>query len=214
MSGSDQVNSVSDASAPVDGRVARRSRNREAVLDAVIELFLEDQMLPSAADVAERSGVSLRSVYRYFDDIEELVRAAIGRHVNRHEGDFVIDGLGTGDLDDRIEKLVSVRLGLYETLAPAVRAAIAREHTIPPGHTAPLLGPQLTRRRQALTEQTAAMFAPELARLPTAEADDRLAAIDTLTQFDGMEFLCRHRGLGMDAAHRVLVSALRHMLAD
>jgi AcrR family transcriptional regulator len=207
----DAVSELEEAT-PVDGRAARRSRNREAVLDAVIELFLEDQMLPSAADVAARSEVSLRSVYRYFDDVEDLVRAAIGRHVERHEDDFVIEGLGTGDLEDRIETLVRVRLSLYETLAPAVRAAVAREHTIPPGHTVPPLGPQLARRRQALTDQAAAMFAPELAQLPAREADERLAAVDALTQFDGLEFLCRHRGMSIRAARGVLVTALRRLL--
>ena len=48
-----------------------------------IELFTEDQLAPNAADVAARSGVSLRSVYRYFEDLDALVRAAIARHAER-----------------------------------------------------------------------------------------------------------------------------------
>ena len=62
-----------------DGRTARRDRNREAVLDAVLELFSEDAASPAPDDVAARSGVSLRSVYRYFDDMETLIRAAMAR---------------------------------------------------------------------------------------------------------------------------------------
>jgi AcrR family transcriptional regulator len=191
-----------------DGRTARRTRNREAVLDAVIDLFLEDQMLPSASDVAERSGVSLRSVYRYFDDVEDLVRAAIGRHVARHEAGFAIDGLGEGSLDRRIEKLVGSRLRAYEIMAPTVRAAAAREFSVPP------IGAQLSLRRQTLTDQSAAMFAPELSQFPAGEAADRLAAVDALTQFEGMEFLCRHRGMDSEQARRVMVGALQRLLAD
>ena len=53
-----------------DGRTARRDRNREAVLDAALALFTAGELEPTAAAVAERSGVSLRSVYRYW-----LIRA-------------------------------------------------------------------------------------------------------------------------------------------
>ena len=67
--------SAATAEPAVDGRTARRDRNRDAVLDAVIELFTEGHVGLVAADVAERSGVSLRSVYRYFDDLEALARA-------------------------------------------------------------------------------------------------------------------------------------------
>ena len=42
-----------------------------------------DVFAPSPDDVAQRSGVSLRSVYRYFADAEDLLRAAIDRHGQR-----------------------------------------------------------------------------------------------------------------------------------
>ena len=62
-----------------DGRTARRDRNRELVLDAALELFREGHLEPTALQVAERSGLSPRSVFRYFEDTEALLRAAIAR---------------------------------------------------------------------------------------------------------------------------------------
>ena len=65
--------------APVDGRVARRQRNLDTVLDVVLEMFAEDMMFPSIEQASKRSGLSLRSLYRYFADPGELVEAAIKR---------------------------------------------------------------------------------------------------------------------------------------
>jgi AcrR family transcriptional regulator len=98
---------VTTAKAQVDGRTARRDRNSEAVLDAVRELFIEGNYTPTAEAVAARSGVSLRSVYRYFEDTEALFRAAIARRVAQAEPLFVFPDLGEGELDDRIARLVS-----------------------------------------------------------------------------------------------------------
>ena len=62
-----------------DGRRARRERNREAVLDALMELVKEGDDDPSVDDIAARAGVSYRSVYRYFDDRADLFDAATKR---------------------------------------------------------------------------------------------------------------------------------------
>ena len=60
-----------------DGRIDRRLRNREAVIEATIKMFIEGEVIPAMDDVAERAGVSLRSVYRYFATRDELIRAAL-----------------------------------------------------------------------------------------------------------------------------------------
>jgi AcrR family transcriptional regulator len=88
-----------------DGRTARRDRNRDAVLDAVLDLFAEDALAPSAVQVAERSGVSLRSVYRYFDDTDELVRAGIARSRARVRPLVVLGDRGQRPVEDRVRRL-------------------------------------------------------------------------------------------------------------
>jgi AcrR family transcriptional regulator len=55
--------------APVtDGRRLRRHHNREAVIDALPGLFDNGIYRPSAAEIAERAGLSPRSLFRYVDD--------------------------------------------------------------------------------------------------------------------------------------------------
>ena len=86
----------------VDGRSAIRDRNRNAVLDAVLDLFSEDNLSPGPEEVALRVGLSVRSVYRYFDDHDSLTRAAIARNIERVTPLFLIPAIGEGDVDGRI----------------------------------------------------------------------------------------------------------------
>lgn len=57
-----------------DGRRQRSQRSREKILRAMWELMLEGDMDPSAADIAERAEVGLRSVFRHFEDLDTLLR--------------------------------------------------------------------------------------------------------------------------------------------
>lgn len=193
--------------APVDGRTARRDRNRELVLDAVLDLFAEDRLAPNAADVAKRSGVSLRSVYRYYEDIDALVRAAMGRHLERIAPLLDVEAPGVGPLDQRIERFVAARMALYEAAAPTMRAALVRLRANP------LLGERIEWARQRLQEQTESMFAPELEAMSADDRRDVSAALDTLGQFESAEHLCAQRGYSTDETIAIISRAMRKLLA-
>jgi AcrR family transcriptional regulator len=200
------VTNVADPTA-VDGRTARRDRNRELVLDAVIALFTEDQLAPNAADVAQRSGVSLRSVYRYFEDQDALVRAAIARHAERVAPLWDVPDLGEGELDERIARLVEYRIRLYEAAAPTARAALAR------ASINPILRDQMETARARLRDQTEAMFAPELRDLTPAERRTKLAPVDALLQFESAEHLRIRLGFSVAQTNHVITRALQALLA-
>jgi AcrR family transcriptional regulator len=200
------VTNVADPTA-VDGRTARRDRNRELVLDAVIALFTEDQLAPNAADVARRSGVSLRSVYRYFEDQDALMRAAIARHAERVAPLYEVPDLGQGSLGDRIARLVECRIRLYEAAAPTARAALAR------ASVNPLLRNQMEAARGRLREQTEAMFAPELRAMSAADRRRTLAPIDALLQFESAEHLRVRLGFTVTQTNDVLNRALLSLLS-
>ena len=191
----------------VDGRTARRDRNRDAVLDAVIELFTEGHTGLVAADVAERSGVSLRSVYRYFDDLEALARAAIARQMERFGPLAELPDLGEGPLEGRIERLVDSRLRLYEAIGATRRAAIQR------ASTNPILAEQLERTRVLLEEQVEAMFAPELTALSAADRRAVSPGVDLVLGFESIDQLRRIRGLSAAETRRVLRTVLGRLLA-
>ncbi len=188
----------------VDGRTARRHRNRDLVLDAAIDLFGEGHAPPTPAQVAGRSGVSLRSVYRYFSDHDELVVAAVGRFVERNERLFILDVPFDAPLGDRIERFVDSRLRLYDAVAPVAMMATRRSAEVP------VFAAQLTLRRRMFTRQCADLFAAEFAALGDGVAE----AVDALTQFGALEHLREHRGLSRRRTREALIEALRRLLGD
>ncbi len=63
------------ADALSDGRRMRTERGRAAVVEALIDLVNEGNH-PTVAQIAERAGVSERTVFRYFPDREAMYTAA------------------------------------------------------------------------------------------------------------------------------------------
>ncbi|MBU6317690.1 MAG: TetR family transcriptional regulator, partial [Acidobacteria bacterium] len=105
---------MTDFDDDLDGRHRRRQRNREAVVDALLELYGEGNLEPSANEVAERAGSSPRSLFRYFDDVDDLCGEAIRRQEQRVRG-LVEIGVGTdAPAAERIAALVESRVALFE----------------------------------------------------------------------------------------------------
>lgn len=191
----------------VDGRAARRDRNRTAVLDAAIELFGEDNLEPSPEQVAERSGVSLRSVYRYFEDRDELLRAAIDRRLETVLPLVHLPAIGEGPRSERIHALVTSRLRLYTEVGPTARASRRR------ALTNEVLRTSVERTHRTLREQVERHFEPELSALDGEQRDGISAAVDLLFQLEAMDHLTLVRGFTPDEVHQRLCVALAALLA-
>jgi len=191
----------------LDGRTARRQRNRDAVLDAVLELFTEGSLSPGAPEVAERSGVSLRSVYRYFDDTDELIRLAIARNMSRIRPLFVVEGLGEGAMEERVERIVASRVRLFSENAPMMRATL---RTAP---TNEIIRQQYEHNLEELRRQIEAMFEPELGLLDRVEQREVVAAMDVLLGFSALEHLIANRGCSVDECRRILRRSVSAVLA-
>jgi AcrR family transcriptional regulator len=190
-----------------DGRTARRGRNSEAVLDTVHELFVEGNFSPSVEDVAARSGVSLRSVYRYFEDTEALLHLAIERRISLVGELYALDGLGEGLRSERILKVVNQRLDLHSKLAPTIRAAILR------APFSPQIAAQVRQRRDLLFDQAASQFEQEARRLDKARGEELIGAVDALCSFEAIEGLRVRRGLSITRTRRTLVDGVTALLA-
>lgn len=190
----------------VDGRTARRDRNRTAVLDAVLELFAEGDLAPSAESVARRSGVSLRSVYRYVENADALILAAVERRREQVAPLYELEALGEGSLGERVEALCRSRVRAYDEVAPTARAARARAFTVE------LLRDQLDEASRELCHQVARQLAPELAALAPDARASVLAAADALCQLETIELYRHRRGLSSEATVTMLADALHRLL--
>lgn len=192
---------------PIDGRMARRQRNLDAVLDVVLEMFAEDMMFPSIEQASKRSGLSLRSLYRYFADPGELVEAAIKRSQAQAAELSHLAKIGQGPFEQRLDDFVSMRLRLYETNGPMFRATVhnAANH--------PRVRDELHENRRLLREQFELQFGPELEAMSTRARSSAAEAGNALTQIDSIDLLRRVRNLTKAEADHVLRDALRALLA-
>ena len=172
-----------DDQVPTDGRRARRDRNRAAVIEAVYGLLAEGARTVATEAVAERAGVSVSSVFRYFDGLDDLLDQTIEAHLRRMAPLLEVDGLGEGTRTERLERLVDARLRLYEAIAPVARTARARAIELPP------VAERLAEVRRRLRDQLRAQLAPELAARPRPAAEDLLDAVDALTSFESWDLL-------------------------
>lgn len=196
-----------DVTGAVDGRAARRQRNIDAVLDVVLEMFSEEAMFPTIDQAATRSGLSLRSLYRYFADPGELLEAAIKRSDEIGAGLSKLHAIGQGPLDGRIADYVTMRLKLHDGIAPMYRATLvnAARH--------PRIRDELTKNRNAMREQFELQFAPELVRRKPAQREAVISAGDLLTQLESIDYLRRHRRLSVVEAHAALTAGLAALLS-
>ena len=197
---------LDETTEPVDGRVARRQRNIDSVLDVVMEMFVEDAMFPTIEQAATRSGLSLRSLYRYFADQGELVEAAIKRNNDRSSEVARLHAIGDGPLDARIDDFVDMRIRLHESFGPVYRATAANAFRYE------RVRDERARNRDLLREQFERQFSPELAALDSADAAAALAAGDALTQLDALDYLRRDRQLSVEETRAALTRTLHSLL--
>jgi AcrR family transcriptional regulator len=200
------VTDIDEPTPPVDGRVARRQRNIDAVLDVVVDMFTEEAMFPTIEQVATRSGLSLRSLYRYFADPGELLEAAIARTSRRGRALARLPAEGEGPFARRVDDFVSMRLRLHDAVGAAQRATLANAARHPQIRT------QLALDRDDMRAQLEAQFAPEISLHKGAHREAVVAAADLLTQLESIDFLRRHRRLSVEETHAVLVGGLRALL--
>jgi AcrR family transcriptional regulator len=176
---------MSGATTPntTDGRSMRRARNREAVLDAVIEIFESGDIDPSVDAVAERAGVSNRSIYRYFEHRDHLIRAAVTHAMRRVIPEITLDQIGVGPFDQRVERFVDHRLQMYQRLAPITRAAKLA------AASEPIIGEEFTAGRLMLRQAFLDHFAEEFEPLGPGERTRAVIAAELAFQFEAFEFL-------------------------
>lgn len=189
-----------------DGRSQRRDRNRESVVTALLELYREGRLGPSADEIAARAGISVRSLFRYFEDIEALVRAAIVRQQEHVAPLYALDVSPDLPLPERLDRFVAGRLRLLQGMGEVGR--VARNLA---AHQ-PLVLAELARIRHALRGQIAEVFAPELDALPQAERRSALAAADVVASWEALDLMHNDQGLPVDVVAAAMRAALARLL--
>ena len=186
---------------PVDGRLARSARTRMAILDALRTLFIGGELRPTAPAIAAEAGVSVRTVWQHFDDLQALMAEAGRREMERVLG-FVRPIDVALPLAERATALIDQRSAMFEELAPAWRAARLHEPFSP-----------------EVRESKAALYAAGLAQLhevfPTelADADDAtVAAVQLATSWPAWDALRSDLGVTAEVARSATIRLVLALL--
>jgi len=178
----------------------------DAVLEIVREGSLQAVSLPGAAEVAARAGVSERTVFRHFADLDSLFLAAAAR-MRPIQTTYLGPRPDSPDLVDRITAIVRLRGKLYEDIAPVRRVAIYLSHT------QPVLLAQLAQSHAAARAQIADVFAPELSRLDRRRRLLMLDALDLAASWSSWEALRTTQGCSTERTRLVITEAMTALLA-
>jgi TetR/AcrR family transcriptional regulator, regulator of autoinduction and epiphytic fitness len=194
------------AKGPRDGRTVRAERTRQALVDALLALLYEGQLQPTAERIAERAGVSERSVFQHFADREALYQAVAVQQYER-----IVPTLDPIDvslpLAERIEAFVAQRARLLETVTPVRRAALLLE----PESEVVAGWLQSTRRQKA--REVERVFGPELERVEQTQRGVLLASLVAASAWTAWEGLRAHQRLSEDRSRTVMRATLAALLA-
>jgi TetR/AcrR family transcriptional regulator, regulator of autoinduction and epiphytic fitness len=192
---------------PADGRSARSLRSRRAIVDAMRALHAEGDLRPTAPRVAERAGVSVRTVWQQFADMETLLVEA-----NRRDAEILRSLSERIDPDQplaaRVAMFTGQRARVLEQMAPSWRAARIHDP-----FSAEL------KRNKARTLATAKadlerVFTPELAKLAEKKRQQVLDALHAISIWSFWESLRTELGLSPAQAGELLRTTFAALLAE
>jgi AcrR family transcriptional regulator len=185
-----------------DGRRARRDRNRNAVVDALLEVYRDGNLDPSSDEIASRAGLSPRSLFRYFDDIDDLCRAAITRQQDRVRPLIDVAVASDSSLPTRIEALVEQRVRLFEAIGTVGQVSRLR------APFQPLIAAELTQAREFLRHQIKKTMGAELGGMGAHRAANMVAAADVLCSYEAYQLLRFDQSLSRARVVSVLTESL------
>jgi AcrR family transcriptional regulator len=181
----------------MDGRNRRRVNSFDRAVDALLDLIESGNPSPTALDIAERSGISIRTVFRLTADIESLHAAAVLRQMER-TAHLYADIPNRGSVDSRARALVKNRSAVFETIAPTRRVG---DRLV---HASPQIADGLQVHHLVLRMQIEALFAAELRAMPRVRRETVLTALDVAAGWETWDQLRRLKGLTVAESARVM----------
>jgi TetR/AcrR family transcriptional regulator, regulator of autoinduction and epiphytic fitness len=193
--------------AVVDGRNLRSRRTRQALIDALIALIEEGDLRPTAPRIAERAGVSLRSIYHHFDDLELLFAETAQRQIERIMP--LRQPLPTGGpLSVRIKALLRQRIAIWGAVTPIRTAATLQEPFSPQLRA---VRAEIHRRNR---EELATVFATELKARAEEDAAQLLDALDAAVNWMSWTVMRTDLGLSPEGVEAILRRTIMALLTD
>ena len=188
-----------------DGRRLRSERTRQYIIEAYLALLSESTRAPTSAQIAERAGYSVRSLFERFPDLLTLSLAAADFAFAQANAQAAIRD-ADADRQTRIRSQVETRGGTCERWLPLWRALNVNQH----------LSPELKQRlrfmRDTVVRRLELMYRPELATLAEADRRRLLIALEALTDFECWARMRLEHDMSIGEACAVWIRAIDSLL--
>lgn len=188
-----------------DGRRLRSVRTRQLVIEAYLVLLRENPQVPTAAQVAERAGYSVRSVFERFPDLHALRLAAIDYALGQANTQSQTKGFD-GDRQTRLRTHVERRAHTCTEWLPLWRAVNANKGDSEEIET------RIHFVRTATVKRIELMYRPELSTLPERESRQIVLAIEAIIDFESWARMRDFFGLPYEEACMVWIEAIDRLL--
>jgi TetR/AcrR family transcriptional regulator of autoinduction and epiphytic fitness len=192
---------------PADGRAARSHRSRLAIVNAMRELHAEGDLRPTAPRVAERAGVSLRTVWQQYADMETLLVEA-----SRRDNEIMRALITRIDPDQplaaRIAQFTGQRARILEQMTPTWRAARLAEPF------SAELARNKARTLAMAKRDVETVFAAELAQLAAAKRRQLTEGLHAISVWSFWESARTELNLGPGQAEDLIRATFTALLAE
>ena len=191
--------------ARVDGRRLRSERTRQLIIEAYMALVRETGQMPTALQIAERAGYSVRSVFERFPDLTALRIAVTDYAIAEGRASGVLRDLDADRLT-RIKSQVEQRGSGCERWLPLWRVLSADA-----AHSADLQQ-RIRMIRQLVVMRMEMMFRPELSAVSDDTRKKIVLALEALLDFESWARMRELYGLSFDEASAVWVKSIDRLL--
>jgi AcrR family transcriptional regulator len=189
----------------IDGRRLRSERTRQHILEAYIALLRDNPRPPTASQIADRAGYSVRSLFERFPDLLALSLAAADMAFAQANVLAAIRNLHA-DRATRIRTQVETRAQACEEWLPLWRALILNQHV------SSELQQRIRKVREAVLARIEMTYLPELDTLEPKARRCTLIALEAITDFESWARMRETAGLSIGESCQVWMRAIDSLL--
>src|SRR5205814_687923 len=163
----------------IDGRRLRSERTKQLIIEAFLSLLRDNPQMPTAVEIAERAGYSVRSIFERFPDLNALRVAATDYSLAQALALAPPRG-ADGDRPTRLRAQVNTRAHTCERGIALWRVLLQFADQDETGQ----LKQRVARGRETTMSRMALMYKAEHATLAEDEQRQLLIALEALTDME------------------------------
>ena len=192
----------------IDGRRLRSERTKQLIIEAFLALLRDNPEMPTAVQIAERAGYSVRSIFERFPDLNALRVAATDYSLAQALALAPPRHADAADRQTRLRSQVETRAHTCERGVALWRILM---HFADQDETGQLKA-RVARGRETTIKRLELMYRPELSSMAESDRRQLLIALEALTDMESWARMRELHGLSFEEACEVWVHAIDRLL--